>query len=119
MDLTRDEILEMEAGEEIDKLVAEKVMGWYVSSYGLVDREHKPGDVFLGDVCECWSPSFSISAAWEVVNKLKEQSDIVDVWHESWEWHCDIGSYGDCQTVKADTAPLAICRAALLAVIEK
>ena len=60
--MTRDEIMKMQPGWELNALVAEKVMGWFLDSdigywrneSGLCKRQDK------------WSPSEDIAAAWEV-----------------------------------------------------
>jgi NAD dependent epimerase/dehydratase family enzyme len=115
----------MPAGREMDRLIAEKVMNWYVSPSGMVDRQHKPGDIFLNDVCETWEPSTNIAAAWEVAEKLKivviPLSD-----NKGWaaqadeEFDPDLGWYERPveEWVNAETAPLAICRAALIEITE-
>lgn len=112
---------EMPAGPELDRLIAEKVMGWEYSAaynaYFLSDgkREREPSD---------WSPSTNIAQAWEVVEHMTQTTK------ETWEFrstttlHTAIfefdggrdrpwkpGQYvGDALTM-----PLAICRAALRA----
>ena len=109
--MTREEILNMEAGREMDALVAKMVTH---NNY-VFNNEH---------------PSYStnIASAWEVVEKLGY----------NWTLTRDVGKCGnDYETagdmtyrfiyaapglpmegVTADPAPLAICRAALLAVLE-
>lgn len=119
--MTRDEILAMQAGREMDALVAVKVMGWELQQrfhslggYTVVvdgagtDRFmwHNLPDVSSGQ--KRWSPSADLSAAWEVVEKMQSSP------MEWYFWHCQFfGRMG-----YADTAPLAICKAALLAVLE-
>ena len=113
------------AGRELDALVAEKVMGWKV------DNEHPyttyyDGIDFMGSNCEddqaYWSPSTDIAAAWQVVEKMRERG--YDTCVSNGErpppnvWEAEIYVYpgglgGGCE--KADTAPLAICLAALKA----
>jgi hypothetical protein len=117
-EMTREEILSMEAGRELDALVAVEVMGWHndheVPYYDWVQESNE-----VIHISKRWSPSSDIGAAWEVVEKM-----IANGW-----WNTDIGfgsgivvSFDDGSTThqaKADTAPLAICRAALLAVMEE
>jgi hypothetical protein len=112
--MARDEILNMEAGREMDALVAEKVMGYErvpdIKPYGF-------GDAWLQHY------STDIAAAWQVVGKLENN----DFWWEAsnvvpnsdpivYEWKfVTVGRQGEaCEF----TAPLAICRAALLATLE-
>jgi hypothetical protein len=144
--MTRDEILNMPAGREMNALIAEKVTGWKA-----IHAEYKcNGEYFFrcdacggyghgncygnGDgaiqikcgeytVCcdEAEMPAYStdISAAWEVVEKMK-----ADGWEFYFEWkdepwalfendECLLDKYAD-----ADTVPLAICKAALLMTLE-
>ena len=118
--MTREEILNMPAGREMDALVAEKVMGADTKQYYRLDGIpwHKHD-----------LPAYSteIDAAWKVIKGLEY----------NWNLCRDVGKCGsDYETagdmnyrfiytapgmpmegITADTAPLAICRAALLAVI--
>ena len=138
------DILNMEAGRELDRLVAEKVMGWKLVNYetympakteaDYADAANNDGWMWEGMAGDGeawqWKPSTDISAAWQVWEKLRQ----------SGEWCClDIGSdYDYCYrvtlipsnfdekyegkhepTVTIDgegSAPLAICKAALLAI---
>lgn len=128
--MTRDEILKLEAGDELDALIAEKVMGWhsvedkwgYKAWYDAEDRFQC--GIHKGDSHEDsedfhilhWHPSSSILWAWEVVEKANafflEQPQNYD--DKTWSASISISSY--LWDAEADTAPLAICRAALLAV---
>ena len=126
--MTRDEILNMPAGEEIDKLVAEKVMGWHIVEIRdggrnqFVDSDgHYQHIVSRYDYYEdgedfntiCWHPSESILWAWEVVEKLKEYSLWIDLNASPDGYQVGFADY----FVFAESAPLAICRAALLCVV--
>lgn len=130
-DMTREEILAMSAGRELNALVAEKVLG--------LERKHDwRSGVFghwfcfgCGMMMECTempqvvgkcptSPRYSqnIEEAWKVGEAVGKYS-----WHVShlatW-WRCQIVTapcLTKCFEAQADTAPLAICRAALLAVL--
>jgi hypothetical protein len=127
--MTRDEILNMPAGREMDVLVLVSVMG--------IEYSEKDGENYR-EWSNCYTeracfvfrdiPHYSadISAAWEVVEKLRDTSDdepdywtITDLgnaWRVTSNWaHHD----GDIEnfSIEAETAPLAICRAALLAVM--
>lgn len=107
--MTRDEVLNMPAGYEINKLVQSFVMGGLPPvSDDIMPEFIKP---FSSD----------ISAAWQVVEKLNSnpKNVCVDVWHDESGWYCSVHFIGDTEADKADTAPLAICRAALLAVMGK
>ena len=113
---------EMQAGREMDREVAEKVMGdlfnpdfgWALSKY-----RHAPAE----SVCEIsMKPptySISISAAWEVVEKVTNDftRDLGFKFHVHSGGLTSISVDGDAVNyrVEGETAPLAICRAALVA----
>ena len=121
---------EMPTGRELDALVAEKVMG-------LERREWKPYAApegwFPKDAPSCnWRDendrfhdpegyeshlplySFDIAAAWEVVGSSAcEYGHKFSLEYEHDVWYACVSGMYEAQ---ADTAPLAICRAALKAV---
>ena len=68
--LTRESILAMEAGAEMDALVAERVMGFGTASLDSVDfwLDPKPGTGLRAVFS--WSPSTDIAAAWEVEDRI-------------------------------------------------
>lgn len=127
--MTKEEILAMEAGPEMNALVAEKVMGWI-----WIDGEYgHPTEKGPFNDCECPSHSYQktllprystdIAAAWEVVNKLGRKSinkiaaetglaTFLLVQYPNGTWKANFSGYRT--SVEADTVPLAICRAALL-----
>jgi len=77
--MTREEILRMEAGPELDRLIAERVMGWkagadFFVADGKISRIHRATSGTA--VSELWSPSTDIAAAMEVVNKLLSRYNI-------------------------------------------
>lgn len=129
-----------QAGAELDRLVAEKVMGW--PWYALA--AHEPGSrpyphcytdqgrnrlyVYDGEDNHVFSPSTDIARAWQVVEKMYEHGLSVTVCR----WHCEQPSrvqvlksrspcmacersHADDVEVYGPTTPLAICRAALAA----
>jgi len=98
--MTRDEILAMKPGRELDALIAEKVMGW---SWGII-----------GDLIPAYSTD--ISAAWEVV---EEMGDCLHLRQhgEQGEWEAWFCGYPNSKA-HGETAPEAICKAALLAVMD-
>jgi hypothetical protein len=141
MTLTREEILAMEPGRELDKLIAEQVMGWSIYRfdkdvpercyYMLVDKSFDPvvddGYWNAGERKteeEAWNDnrpfSTDISAAWEVVMHLKSKywyfmlSDENEGWEASFYWDPHRPAF---EAVSSD-APQAICKAALLAVLK-
>jgi len=67
--VTRDEVLAMKPGRELDSLVAEKVMGWEYFPAQVTGTLVRLGyffDPVSGEAHHHWSPSTDISAAWEV-----------------------------------------------------
>jgi hypothetical protein len=125
--MTKDEILNMQADRELDALVAEKVMGW-VAEVGLNDRAYwvNKNDQrrYFVEGWDHWNPSERISHAWQVVEKMKQDNPewFIDVkWHAfDKKWSVVITDmhvgYNNVLRAYGRTAPLAICRAALLAV---
>ena len=119
--MNKDEILNMSAGREMDMLVGEKVMGWIYNQLG--DAWIREGQPWVG--CDAFHPSTDISAAWDVVEKLHSDFSI-DLSYddpqtiEPIKWCCELYAksepYQDYEA-RADSAPLAICRAALLATL--
>ena len=122
--MNRKEILEMPAGREMDALIAEKVIGWRIdeltaySPSGSSCARHPKGDWWLNYY------STNMDAAWEIVEKFVSKGYGVHVYRHG-DWNDKNGkrywqSYMDFRfpIVDADTAPLAICRAALLAVMD-
>jgi hypothetical protein len=115
---------EMKAGPEMDRLVAEKVMGWAIGSDGC-SVEERHGRLWRGeaweDDCYIWRPSTNIAHAWEVVEHLRGWWTAVELKSIDECCACLIeDNSGDVNeryvaTAEADTAPLAICRAALKA----
>jgi hypothetical protein len=139
MNLTREQILAMPAGREMDALVAERVMEirvywhhYYLTGDGKLT---KCGPFLNGqDSCESVNRkvagySTDISAAWRVVEKMRDALGHWELAHhidDPRKCYAEFGGeyepYDGWHTCKgcalADTAPLAICRAALLATLE-
>lgn len=121
-----------QADNETDNAIAVQVMGWSycADGYGQMawfDLEHdEPVETMWGEgVVEYarrkpFRPTTDIAAAWAVLELF--------FWPKFWTrlirtdrggWRCDIelnGGDGPNRSASADTAPLAICRAALAAV---
>jgi hypothetical protein len=114
----------MDAGPEMDLLIHEKVMGLSITELpGLT-----PGVIRLEagavNLVGPWRPdaarySSDIAHAWEVVERLKDDCNISikNDQGEVVEWYVEIQrlkpAYSE-HSAGAETAPLAICRAALL-----
>jgi len=140
MNLTRDEILKMEAGPELDKLVETEVMGIILDPkrcpicgwrYGFPGCQ--PGNCSMRPAPkhrydEARKYSTDIAAAWEVVNKLHPENSFGNDTFEINRLKYKDGRSGWCVAFAgegvenyalAPTAPLAICKAALLAKLEE
>ena len=113
----------MEAGREMDALVAERVMGWRHpdTSGHNADQMLPPDWVAWNDIRSVPPFSTDIAAAWQVLEKFlphvrvecHKDSDYTD----GTGWHADIwADSGHGCSEGASTAPVAICRAALKAV---
>lgn len=108
---------DLPAGRELDALVAEKVMGWTMLAScpmhisGCSTAGIAPGQQYSSHVPDY---STSIEAAWQVVGKITAlDSTHIFVLRRFYDgWHCAFGAI----SYEADTAPLAMCRAALQAV---
>ena len=132
--LTREEIMNMKPGRELDALAAEKVMGWRKKTFpgggggftAWVDENEKVMKLISNSTmsetcyrCDYFRPSTDIAAAWEVVEKMSEQwpqyqlAKIEDGWSVMWGFD----GYGWPEAT-GKTAPEAICKAALLAVMD-
>lgn len=100
----------LKAGRELDKLIAEKVMGWNFSD--AAQAWYPPNLHPLSNVLGHAIPSYStdIVAAWKVVERLIKDGHACDVLYDhGWSCHSDLRGrreYGE-------TAPHAICLAAL------
>jgi len=147
--VTLDSILSLPAGLELDAIVAERVMGlltvkerWPIAWHTGKALSIDPEDVALwrdclfigsqtnseGDRHTVPHYSTSITAAWEVVEKLKSTftrdrsgraigfdlnySSIFNVWSVN----LIVDEMGPVERIDGSTAPLAICRAAVKAV---
>lgn len=118
----REQILGMKAGRELDAHVAEKIMNWR--------KDRKPGGYWYApnqpNLGRHSPPQYStdIAAAWEVVEHMQSKADDWDFLYfgpatgeNNWRgWHCNF--LDDRTLAFGDTMPEAICKAALLAVLE-
>ena len=141
-DLTNEQIDSMPAGCEMDALVADRVMQWQHIDWWMGSLLAKGWDGFwdgewvrwitipesdADDRAEPWSPSTDIMAAWQVIEKMREGYSISihtigSIWQCTLEikdhktrFPVEVAHAGDA-FADADTAPLAICRATLMAV---
>lgn len=114
----------MEAGRDMDALVAEKVMGLPVKDGWIFETSAAgcsvPGCfVYHNEQAPVRPPAYSndIAAAWAIIEKMKGVCSITKRASGSYIFRINTYSYktGLIQA-EAPTAPLAICRAALQAV---
>lgn len=118
----------MNAGRELDALVAETVMGWRAlqdSHCAECEAMIAEGTLMMSDpqglVGVVPDYSTSIAAAWEVFEWLcKRGDDVAEVVQLTWNiqtgWWCTSERWVTVDVQgNADTAPLAICLAALKA----
>jgi len=131
MKLTHEQIDAMEAGREMDALVAELVMGWFCDRRGVYHSSPSDDSLFGvlwsndGEECDLFEPSTDIAAAWQVVEKLlskdyevhievDKDDCAVTIWHDP-----DNSSYWiEIAGADSKSTPLAICRAALKVVCD-
>jgi hypothetical protein len=113
---------------ELDKLVAEKVMGWvaeeipakqFLSAYVLYKRPEPP---HVPDYK--WSPSTNIQDAWLVVERLNNSLNTITKVNNNSKIGYEVemfkydseGDLDDVYKTHQETAPLAICITALKSV---
>jgi hypothetical protein len=122
----------MEAGRELDAAIAVRVMGWEMPDSRYLDGTPAPPIVYdetgraRGGPGEGWSPSTKIAQAWEVVEKMDKRGfwlRLVTPFDDGSLYHAGFTPLGVTgwngrpdHEAAADTAPLAICKAALKAV---
>jgi hypothetical protein len=133
----RRELRDMNAGPQLDLLVAEKVMGWVKETdpnelkrleIGLIPDDRRRWLKRPGGGWRYFAPAYSIdiAAAWQVIEKMLAMDIGIKVsrmpnnemWHSTLYVKDEDGKYmATCEDrFEADTAPLAICMAALKAV---
>ncbi len=108
----------MQAGREMDVLIAEKVMGWKRFDHVIQSGWFPPGLEPMANIYGHEIPRYStdIAAAWEVVEKTR-LLDTYTLGEHDGKWAVLSLTYSDLEPFAlADTAPLAICLAALKAV---
>ena len=140
MELTKAIISAMPAGTELDELIATKVMGWekrkvetrFYSKYSIEIYGWYCGE--LGPVAFCqdswpheaWRPSQDIRDAWRVVENFQAKGNdlVLEHWGRTphigdgnWVALWELPNAHDTGQFVAKTAPLAICRSALITVL--
>jgi len=111
----------MPAGQELDRLVVEEVMGWSKYIEECDNGWILSGPMYLGK----WSPSTDISQAWRVIDKITGIAEgyMFPVIELSDKVYAGLIHYREQiildELIVADSAPLAICRGALIAKLNK
>lgn len=109
----------MPAGREMDQLVAKRVMEWREVGGGIGVPPDPQATVHV------WVPDYSVnlSWAWGIVRAMNQKG--IHLWalsqedpeEEGCHWKADFGpAYSSAILGCAETAPLALCRAALAAI---
>ena len=137
--LTREQVLAMEPGRELDELIITRVLGLQIVNheevtYDWVDSPENYPYVSRGSLSKTnlmkWlepdedgfiiEPSTDFSAAWEVVSVMRKKNwnFVASTEGEDWEatFYWDANRTGF--EAKGVGAPEAICKAALLAVLD-
>ncbi len=106
---------------EIDRQIAEKVMGWWIDDIlGHYYWESNDSDCFTVRLFRDWQPSTNIAHAFEVVEKLHLVADFFLTYHAVDNlWEVDFTTDDGDHLAEAGTPSMAICLAALEAVKEK
>ena len=107
----------LEAGRELDALVAERVMGLRMVSHKTATYDPTPDDAPIGRFADVPRYSTDVAAAWGVVERVLKLGHYFKIaphcFYKPPAWIIQLDVLGD---VLAETFPLAICRAALKAV---
>jgi len=120
--MTKEQILSMKPGRELDALVAEKVMEWK-TNWLKTDwwEEINPNTHRHKGLVKDFKPSADIAAAWEVAEQLQKQGYVVCIELLPYE-ETSVGVYeadpaNQIAYAKSNKPAEAICKAALLAVM--
>lgn len=124
--LTCDAILAMPAGEELDALVAKKVMGWsaehvQLAKYRLLGVLWACSECAVKGIPDLPRYSTDIAAAWEVALVVSERhkAPIFSI-HRAGPKKFLADLHGEeTLVVSAETMPLAVCRAALMLTVQE
>jgi len=109
------DILEHPANRCLDELIVEYIFGYSKLPYPAEPKFQKPTEDGVDCLYHINSYSSRIQAAWEVVDKMQEDNNAILLDNIAEIWDAEFASFGQ---VAAETAPLAICRAAMLTVDE-
>lgn len=116
-ELTIDQIDELE-GRDLDIAVAVHVMGWTLISPNTKIRAQTPKGIGYapGIATPMTIPFYSkhIQAAWLVMEKMTAPPIYFKLDFDYMGWYC---RFRETDAIECETAPLAICRAALKAAL--
>lgn len=127
--MTEEEIKNMPAGREMRAMIAERIMGWKRARRKSTGEPNPDHDLWVTEITHIatwpdryaphiWAPDRDIAAAWEVVEKMRDEFWGIDVTADDHYWGCEFWRFdGSHKRIHGagEKAPLAICRAALLA----
>lgn len=104
----------MKTEKEINDLVAIEIMGFVRSAHENLNFELMGWKTGENSWTSSFSPSKDISDAWQVVEKLlKDKLAFIDISMCSYSYKATISTPDGNYEAEAETAQLAICRAAL------
>ena len=123
--MNKEDILKMEAGRGMDELILVHVFGYTKLPFPAMPEFQKPTENGVDATYHVNRYSTSIQAAWDVVEKIMEMPSSVNI---QCDFHSDANHFAcyihpyprnDTKSIMehAASAPLAICRAALSAVL--
>lgn len=132
---TREEILALPTGAALDEMIIEQVLGWCKTPLGKLREGTRYPDKIVWDTLRGpyaerplgeFRPSLLLSESWYAVHALRKRgwysqhTDLtLDSGAEWWSWtflnHAPPGN--ESVSATAETAALAICRAALLVLL--
>ena len=123
--MTREEILNLGI-YETEQLVIDKILGWELTDRGFyADKDGQSPESYYTPAN--FKPGRDIAAAWAILEQLQKQSDFEFILETAWDelddapvlyWDCLIRVRSNPPGISLEpTAPLAICKASLLAVL--
>ena len=111
--MRRSDIDKMDAGEKMDKLISLRIVSKQLPASTWRNGRTVFMEMVNDELRDIPSYSTDIKAAWEVMEALPSPA----VWKTYDKWECLLDAHYGCAI--EDTAPLAICRAALLSLCEE
>ena len=109
--MNKEAILNLKPGRDMDALIAEYVFKWGKNK---IYHELK---MVRHDLSYLPYYSTSISSAWTIIEKLVEQGDYINIIPTADSYNIEYDH--EREIINAKTAPEAICKVALLIMLEK